>query len=88
LLEAIHADLHAYVNFFQPVLKLVEKQRDGAKIYKRYDLAQTPYQRTMASESVNALHKVRLQQVYRTLNPAQLRRQIDEKLRRLWLLPE
>ena len=88
LLETIHADLHAYVNFFQPVLKLIEKRRDGAKIYKRYDLAQTPYQRTMASESVSGLRKVHLQQAYRTLNPAQLRRQIDEKLRRLWLLPE
>ena len=88
LLETIHADLHAYVNFFQPVLKLVEKRRDGAKIYKRYDLAQTPYQRTMASEAVSGLHKVRLQQAYRTLNPAQLRRQIDDNLRRLWHLPE
>lgn len=88
LLEAIHADLHLYVNYFQPVLKLVEKRRDGAKIYKRYDPAQTPYQRTMANESVSALRKVRLQQAYRPLNPAQLRRQIDDNLRRLWHLPE
>ncbi|MFW5941672.1 MAG: ISNCY family transposase [Chloroflexota bacterium] len=88
LLEAIHEDLHAYVNFFQPVQKLVEKHRDGAKIYKRYDVAQTPHQRAMASPAVSPICKVRLQRQYRQLNPAQLRRQIDDNLRRLRQLPE
>jgi hypothetical protein len=88
LLEAIQKDLHAYVNFFQPVQKLVEKRRDGAKIYKRYDVAQTPHQRTMASPAVSAICKMRLQRTYGQLNPAQLRRQIDGNLRRLRLLPE
>lgn len=88
LLEAIHTDLHAYVNFFQPVLKLIEKRRDGAKIYKRYDLAQTPHQRAMTQPSVSTFCKVRMQRQYQELNPAQLRRQIDDKLRRLWQLPE
>jgi hypothetical protein len=88
LLETIHADLHAYVNFFQPVLKLVEKKRTGAKIYKRYDEAQTPHQRALAAATVTAISKVRLHHEYRQLNLAQLRRQIDENLRRLWLLPE
>lgn len=88
LLESIHADLHTCVNLFQPVHKLVEKRCDGAKIYKRYDSAQTHYQRTMADQSVTALRKAWLQQAYRQLNPAQLRRQIDAKLKRLWQLPE
>lgn len=88
LLETIYGDLHAYVNFFQPVQKLVEKRRDGAAIYKRYDLAQTPYQRVMAEKSVRPLRKAQLQLVYRSLNPAQLRRQIDDNLRQLWQLPE
>lgn len=87
LLEAIYADLHAYVNSFQPVRKLVEKRRDGAKIYKRYDVAQTPHQRTMAAPSVSAISKARLRQAYRPLNPAQLRRQIDANQRQLWQLP-
>jgi hypothetical protein len=83
LLEAIYTDLHAYVNFFQPVLKLVEKRRDGAKIYKRYDEARTPHQRARAAPSVSAFSKLRLHQEYRRLNPAQLRRQLDANLRRL-----
>lgn len=88
LLTAIHADLHLYSNYFQPVQKLVEKQRDGARIYKRYDQAQTPHQRTLASDQVAAASKLRLQHLYLDLNPVQLRRQIDDNLRRLWQLPE
>ena len=88
LLEAVHQDLHAYVNFFQPVLKLVEKRRDGAKIYKRYDTAQTPYQRAMTEPTVSPFCKAKLGREYRQLNPAQLRRQIDDNLRRLRQLPE
>lgn len=88
LLETIHDDLHAYVNFFQPVQKLIEKRRDGAKIYKRYDIAQTPHQRAMAQPSVSTFCKAQLRREYRRLNPAQLRRQIDDNLRRLRHLPE
>lgn len=88
LLEVIHDDLHAYVNFFQPVQKLIEKRRDGAKIYKRYDIAQTPHQRAMNQWSVSTFCKAQLQREYRRLNPAQLRRQIDDNLRRLRYLPE
>jgi hypothetical protein len=31
-----------HVNFFQPVQKLVSKQRDGAHVHRVYDRAQTP----------------------------------------------
>ena len=41
--------LRLYVNFFQPSMKLIDKQRDGARVKKRYDRAQTPYQRVIAS---------------------------------------
>lgn len=87
-LETIYDDLHAYVNFFQPVLKLVEKRRDGARLYKRYDVAQTPHQRAVAADTVSPFAQARLRVEYRSLNPAQLRRQIDDNLRRLWQLPE
>jgi hypothetical protein len=80
LLEAMQKDLHAYVNSFQPVQKLVEKRRDGAKIYKRYDLAQTPHQRALASPVASAICKMRLQRTFCQLNPAQLRRQMDDNM--------
>jgi len=36
------------MNFLQPVMKLVEKRRDGSKVRKRYDEAHTPYKRVLA----------------------------------------
>lgn len=88
LLAAIHQDLHVYVNCFQPVRKLVYKERHAARVYKKYDPARTPYQRTLLAESVSAFRKVRLSRDYRQLNPAALRRCIDQNLKRLWQLPE
>jgi hypothetical protein len=38
-----------YVNFFQPVMKLMSKTRHGAKVHKVYETAQTPYQRLLKS---------------------------------------
>ena len=87
LLEAVYADLRLYVNFFQPVLKLVHKHRQGSKVYKRYDKARTPHQRAMSSPDVSAKDKLRLQHLYLQLNPAALRRQIDALLKQLWRLP-
>ena len=86
LFQAIYADLRLYVNFFQPVLKLVHKERQGSKVHKRYDEPQTPHQRIMASPDVSAKDKLRLQRTYLQLNPASLRRQIDAKLGQLWRL--
>lgn len=87
LLESVYADLRLYVNFFQPVLKLVHKERQGSKVRKRYDEAKTPHQRAMISPDVSAKDKLRLQHRYLQLNPAALRRQIDANLKRLWRRP-
>jgi hypothetical protein len=38
-----------YVNFLHPVRKLTEKVCRGARITRRYDAAQTPYRRLLAS---------------------------------------
>ena len=74
------------MNFFQPVRKLVEKERVGREVRKRYDRAQTPYQRVLARAEVDEVGKERLRELYRTLNPVALRRRIDENLERLWRL--
>lgn len=34
-----------YQNYFQPSQKLISKTRIGAKVKKKYDIAQTPAQR-------------------------------------------
>jgi len=76
ILNKLYGYLRLYVNFFQPVRKLVQKERIGSRIKKRYDVAQTPYRRVLASPLVSEEIKVKLQREYAMLNPAELRRQI------------
>jgi hypothetical protein len=83
LLEAIYADWRLYVNFFQPVLKLVEKRRDGSRVIKKYDTAATPYRRVLASPDVRLEDKAALTYLYLRLNPVTLRDRIDTNTARL-----
>jgi len=85
-LNALYEPLRLYLNFFQPVMVLVEKIRDGAKVTKRYDVAQTPYQRILAAPEVPEAAKERLRKLYPTLNPAALLRQIQTRQEALWKL--
>lgn len=85
-LTIIYADLRLFVNFFQPVLKLKKKERQGSKVRKQYDQAQTPHQRAMASSDITAKDKLRLQHTYLQLNPVMLRNRIDDNLKQLWRL--
>ncbi|MGH2543248.1 MAG: integrase catalytic domain-containing protein, partial [Ardenticatenaceae bacterium] len=86
-LASIYADLRLYVNFFQPVQKLLAKERNGSRVHKKYDLAKTPHQRAMAAPEVSGMAKLQLQQQYLQLNPAELKRRMQAHLRCLWALP-
>ena len=68
--------IEVYVNFFQPMMKLIKKERIGSKVKKQYDTAKTPYQRLLGSEVLNEEQKQKLYEYYETLNPAALLRQI------------
>jgi len=84
LLESIYADLRLYANFFQPVLKLVSKERTDKKLLKRYDQAATPFQRVLADQDLPLKTKAHLTSLYVQLNPAKLRTTIDQKVAQLW----
>jgi len=84
LLQSIYQDLRLYFNFFQPVLKLIAKERVDKKIIKHYDTAATPYQRVLASQNIPFEVKARLTNQYVHLNPVQLRTAIDQKVDQLW----
>jgi len=86
VLAAVYAPLRLFTNFFQPSVQLVSKQREGGKMTKRYDVAQTPYQRMLAAPEVKERTKQRLRDEYLTLNPAALRREIETAQERLWRL--
>lgn len=83
LLNELYRLLRDYINFFLPSMKLKKKIRDGAKVKKRYDTPQTPYQRVLASPHVPKAVKERLTRYYQTLNLAALHRQIRRVQKRL-----
>lgn len=68
-----------YHNFFQPVQKLLKKERIGAKIKRTFDVPKTPYRRVMESETIPEETKHILKAQYDSLNPAELKRKIDDK---------
>ena len=80
LLRSIYEVLRLYVNFFQPVLKLVGKDQVDGKIIKRYDQAATPFRRVLDSDHVSLEIKARLTNLYLNLNPVALRNSIDQKV--------
>lgn len=84
LLESIYDDLRLYINFFQPSFKLIAKERIDNKTLKRYDPAKTPYQRVLERKDISLEAKARLAHLYVQLNPAELRRRIDQKIAKLW----
>jgi hypothetical protein len=87
-LDDVYTLLRLYVNFFQPVMKLVSKTRHGARVHKVYDTAQTPYQRLLGSGILTEDKKHELASIYSALNPASLLKQIRESVEHLWTLAE
>ena len=85
-LRRVYRLARLHVNFFQPVQKLVSKHRDGARVRRVYDRAQTPYQRLGASGILSPATRVDLEALYQRLNPLRLRRELDAELDRLWAL--
>lgn len=83
LLNELYAVLIPYVNFFQPVMRLKEKTRVGSKVTKRYDKAKTPYQRVLECDKIDERIKEVLEEKYRKLNPAELKREITRCQERL-----
>ena len=83
LLNQLYEPLDLYTNFFQPSMKLKSKERHGARVQKKYDEARTPYQRLLDSSCIKEETKRQLRARYRTLNPAQLKRQIEALQRKL-----
>ncbi len=85
VLNELYGVVRLLVNFCYPSQKLVEKTRQGARLRRKYDAAQTPYQRVLAAEVPEAV-KERLRRQFEELNPVALRREAErlfERLRRL-----
>ncbi|HZL99896.1 MAG TPA: transposase family protein [Planctomycetota bacterium] len=87
-LHQLYRLLRLHLNFFRPVRKLLSKHRVGAKIVKRYDAAQTPYQRLLAAGPLPPAARAALEQQFLALNPATLAAQVQRTLEQLWTLAD
>lgn len=71
-----------FSNFFRPVMKIERKEKvNNSLCHKIYDTAKTPYQRIMESGQISEQQKTKLRELYLSLNPVQLKRAIDEKVK-------
>jgi len=86
ILNELYGYLRFYTNFFQPVMKLIEKTRIGSKVIKKYDNPKTPYQRVLADCHIPEENKDKLKAIYLTLNPAELKRKINKLQNKLFNL--
>jgi hypothetical protein len=83
-LKDAYRSLRLSVNYFQPVQKLLQTERTGAKVRKTYDLAQTPYRRLLASETLSSPEQDQLERFLSLLNPMRLKAQTEKALHTLW----
>lgn len=67
-------------NFFLPSYRLIDKKRIGAKVLKIHEKPTTPFDRIMASPLVSKERKDQLKNLKESLNPFELRVQLESKL--------
>lgn len=75
-------------NFFTPVMKLKSKTRVGGKIIKTYDEPTTPYYRLLKSNMLSEEQVTKLQTQFKKLNPFELKKELDEKLKWFFRIAE
>ena len=81
LLNELYDVLEDYINFFIPSVVCVEKIRTSySRTKRRYDTAQTAYERVLKRDDISEEIKEKLRQKYVTLNPKILKQKIDRIL--------
>ena len=73
VMNEFYQALALYLNHFIPGRKCIEKVRIGSKYRRKYDEAQTPYQRVLASPDIPEELKNKLRKEHETLNPRVLK---------------
>ncbi|MDH4163348.1 MAG: integrase [Nitrospirota bacterium] len=85
LMNALYkTEWRLFHNVFCPSVKLLSKERIASKTIKRYDKPKTPYQRISESPDIPQETKDQLTDKFNTLNPFELRKAMEEKLKRIF----
>lgn len=80
--------LWLFHNFFQPVMRLKEKQVISSTQFRRkYDQAKTPFDRLKEKDSLNSKNLSSLENLCRQTNPLTLRSEINSMIENLLSLP-
>ena len=82
----VYADLRLLQNLFLPCVKLITKERVGARVRRVYDAPQTPLDRLMARGKGDAAKIAALARQRATLDPFALAARIQHKLDRIYQL--
>ncbi len=72
ILNHLYDLLSDYQNFFQPVMRLKEKVRNGTRLTRRYDTPKTAYQRVVEYPGTGEEVKKKLKKRFLKLNPRRL----------------
>lgn len=86
--NGLYDELWLFYNIFQPVLHLTAKEIVENRIKRKWDEAQTPYQRVLAKGVLRSEQETKLAALYDQTNPRQLRRVIYQTIDRLWDKPK
>jgi len=82
LMNDIYQNEWRYLNnFFTAVRKQTSKVRMGSKFKRTYDKPRTPYQRVLEDQSVSVVEKEKLRALYTDLDPFELKKSLDRKLK-------
>ena len=79
-------DLRLFQNLFQPSVRLIKTIRRGSRSYRVFDKPQTPLDRVIASKQGDPPKVSELVELRRSLDPFELSRVIDLKLKRIYAL--
>lgn len=83
ILNELYLNLEDYINFFLPSVKCIKKERIGSKYRRVYDEPRTAYQRVLDDPNIKEEIKTSLKRKYATLNPVQLKKNLERLQKRL-----
>ena len=91
-LNLLYKKMWLFYNFFQPVMRLVEKrmvdQENGKqRLRRRHDEARTPYERLCQTDILSSEKRQELDALRERTNPRQLRQEINQMLEQVLRLP-
>lgn len=87
LLNQLYDQLWLYHNFFQPLMRLCEKQVENGRTKRIYDSALPPLDRLCRTQLLSPPKQAQLLALRHTTNPVQLRKNIQTLIDKIFALP-